>query len=184
MERTLDRAALVAALEAGLSPRFLFFWGHTPKATSVGPWVLSNWFASPFTIDGVTYATNEHWMMAEKARLFGDHVALARVLRADTPGEAKAIGREVRGYDDDVWGAARFDIVARGCEAKFASDEALHDYLVRTGDRVLVEASPRDRIWGIGMSASHPDATDPRKWRGENLLGFALMKARAALAAR
>jgi ribA/ribD-fused uncharacterized protein len=180
----MDRATLIASLERGEEARWLFFWGHTPKGPGVGPWVLSNWFPSPFVIDDITYPTNEHWMMAEKARLFGDRVAHARVLRADTPGEAKAIGREVRGYDDDVWGAARFDIVARGCEAKFASDEALRDYLVRTGDRVLVEASPRDRIWGIGMSASHHDATDPRKWRGENLLGFALMKARAALARR
>ena len=123
-------------------------------------------------------------MMAEKARLFGDHVALARVLRADSPGEAKAIGREVRGYDDARWAAVRFDAVSRGCEAKLRQHEALGQYVLRTGDAVLVEASPRDRIWGIGMSASHPDATDPRKWRGENLLGFALMKARAALAAR
>jgi ribA/ribD-fused uncharacterized protein len=78
----------------------------------------------------------------------------------------------------------RFAAVARGCEAKLRQNEAMGEYALRTGDAVLVEASPRDRIWGIGMSASHPDATDPRRWQGENLLGFALMKARAALAAR
>lgn len=177
----MNRSALIAAVERGEKPRFLFFWGHTPKGGHVGPWVLSNWFPSPFVIDGVTYATNEHWMMAEKARVFGDSVARARVMKAKDPGEAKAIGREVRSFDDDVWDAARFDIVARGCEAKFASDVALRDYLLRTGDAVLVEASPRDRIWGIGLGASNSDATDPRKWRGENLLGFALMQARERL---
>jgi predicted NAD-dependent protein-ADP-ribosyltransferase YbiA (DUF1768 family) len=78
----MDRAALIASVEAGARPRWLFFWGHTAKGPGVGPWVLSNWFPSPFVIDEVEYPTNEHWMMAEKARLFGDHVALARVLRA------------------------------------------------------------------------------------------------------
>jgi ribA/ribD-fused uncharacterized protein len=180
----MDRHALIAAVERGERPRFLFFWGHTPKGPGLGPWILSNWFLSPFVIDGLEYPTNEHWMMAEKARLFGDEVALARVLRAASPGEAKAIGREVRGYDDARWAAVRFAAVARGCEAKLRQNEAMGEYALRTGDAVLVEASPRDRIWGIGMSASHPDATDPRRWQGENLLGFALMKARAALAAR
>jgi ribA/ribD-fused uncharacterized protein len=177
----MDRTALIAAFERGERPRFLFFWGHTPKGRTVGPWVLSNWFPSPFVIDGVTYETNEHWMMAEKARLFGDTVARGRVMKAPSPGEAKAIGREVRQFDDDVWDAARFGIVARGCEAKFAADAALRDYLLQTGDAVLVEASPRDRVWGIGLGASSADANDPRTWRGENLLGFALMEARARL---
>lgn len=179
----MDRAALIASVQAGANPRFLFFWGHTPKGHGAGPWVLSNWYASPFVIDGVTYATNEHWMMSEKARVFGDVVARARMARAETPKEAKAIGREVRNFDDDVWDAARFEIVARGCEAKFDADASLRDYLLRTGDAVLVEASPRDRVWGIGMGASNPDATDPRKWKGENLLGFALMQARERLRA-
>jgi ribA/ribD-fused uncharacterized protein len=179
----MDRSALIAAVERGERPRFLFFWGHTPKGRGAGPWVLSNWFPSPFVIDGVTYATNEHWMMAEKARVFGDAVARARVMKAETPGEAKAIGREVQHFDGDVWDAARFDIVARGCEAKFAADAALRDYLSWTSDAVLVEASPQDRIWGIGLAASDPDASDPRTWRGDNLLGFALMRTRERLRA-
>ncbi|MBX7192658.1 MAG: NADAR family protein [Sandaracinaceae bacterium] len=182
----MDRRDLIARVEAGERPEYLFFWGHTPKPAQsppeVGPWVLSNWFPSPFEIDGVRYATNEHWMMAEKARLFGDDDALAAVLAAETPAEAKAIGRAVRGYDDARWAAVRFERVALGCEAKFASRAALRAYLVGTRSLVLVEASPRDVVWGIGMGASHVDATDPRKWRGLNLLGFALMQARARLA--
>lgn len=123
-------------------------------------------------------------MMAEKARLFGDDAALARVLAAASPAEAKAVGREVRGYDDARWEEARAAAVVRGNLAKFGQNAELGSFLASTGARVLVEASPHDRIWGIGMAASNPDARDPARWRGRNLLGFALMDVRAQLSAR
>lgn len=163
--------------------QFLFFWGHTPKGTSVDASCLSQWFACAFEVEGVSYATAEHFMMAEKARLFGDREALARIVSVKTPAEAKAIGREVRGYDEAAWERARFHSVVRGNFAKFGQNAELRDYLVSTGHRILVEASPRDRIWGIGMGASNPDAHDPARWRGRNLLGFALMEAREKLRA-
>jgi ribA/ribD-fused uncharacterized protein len=87
----------------------------------------------------------------------------------------------VRGFDEEVWAAHRFAIVTDTNVAKFGHDARRRDYLVGTGDRVLVEASPRDRIWGIGLAADHEDATRPERWRGENLLGFALMAAREQL---
>lgn len=162
--------------------RYLFFWGHTPPASGeVGRHVLSQWFPSPFELDGHRYPTAEHWMMAAKARLFGDEEAAARILTAGSPARAKALGREVRGYDDTRWYEHRFEIVVAGSVAKFGSDPGLRAYLVGTGDRVLVEASPRDRIWGIGLSADDPAAQDPARWRGQNLLGFALMEARSRL---
>lgn len=120
-------------------------------------------------------------MMAEKARLFGDEYHLDLILAAATPGEAKKLGRHVHGFQDEVWNQHRLDIVARGSVAKFSSDELIRDYLIGTGDRVLVEASPRDRIWGIGMGKNNPSAERPSQWRGKNLLGFALMQARAEL---
>lgn len=79
-------------------------------------------------------------------------------------------------------GHGRVDIVRRGSVAKFKSTEVLRAYLVGTGKRVLVEASPRDRIWGVGMGRSNPLIERPSEWRGQNLLGFALMQARAELA--
>jgi ribA/ribD-fused uncharacterized protein len=120
-------------------------------------------------------------MMAGKARLFGDPAAAERILAARTPAEAKNLGREVQGFDEKVWEAARFEIVVAGSTAKFGQDPALRAYLVGTGSRVLVEASPLDRVWGIGLAADDPRAADPAGWRGLNLLGFALMEARAAL---
>lgn len=177
---TRDR--LVEHLAKGHAVDFLFFWGHTQKREGVvDASCLSQWFPAPFVIDGVRYATAEHFMMAEKARLFRDAEALPRVLAAPTPADAKAVGREVRGYDDAAWEAARFAAVVRGNVAKFGQSDALRSFLLGTGDRILVEASPRDRVWGIGMGASNPDARDPARWRGRNLLGFALMEAREQL---
>jgi hypothetical protein len=121
-------------------------------------------------------------MMAEKARLFGDASALGKILAAGSPAEAKNLGRLVRGFDDAVWNAARFEVVVRAGVAKFGHEAGMRDYLLGTANRVLVEASPRDVIWGIGLSAGNERAADPRRWRGRNLLGFALMEARERLA--
>ncbi|MEM6930512.1 MAG: NADAR family protein [Myxococcota bacterium] len=172
---------LKARDERGEPTKFLLFWGHTPKGPTVGPWVFSQWFDSDFEHDGDAYPTAEHFMMAEKARLFSDREALEAILDCTDPGKAKALGRRVRGFDEAAWRAARFDIVVRGNLAKFGQDDALRTYLLETGDRVLVEASPRDRIWGIGMGARNPDARHPAAWRGTNLLGFALMVVRDRL---
>ncbi|MGF1426022.1 NADAR family protein [Kitasatospora sp. LaBMicrA B282] len=177
-----DLAALVAS---GTRPKYLFFWGHRPQRDgSIGTGSLSQWWPSRFTVDGVDYGSAEHWMMAHKARLFGDAETEARILLARTPAEAKKLGRLVRGFDEERWAAARFDLVVAGNVAKFGQDEALRDYLLGTGTRVLVEASPVDRVWGIGLAAHDPGADDPDRWRGLNLLGFALMAARAELAGR
>lgn len=176
------RERLAAHLASGGTADFLFFWGHTPKrADAVDAACLSQWFPRGFTLDAVRYRTAEHWMMAEKARLFRDEAALGRILAAETPADAKKIGREVRGFDGAVWGAARSEAVVRGNVAKFGEHADLGAFLRATGDRVLVEASPRDRVWGIGMGASNPDARAPSRWRGLNLLGFALMEARSRL---
>ncbi|MBS2015400.1 MAG: NADAR family protein [Deltaproteobacteria bacterium] len=176
------RQSLIDHLDSGASVDFLFFWGHTPKAPgAVDASCLSQWFPCSFVVDGTTYPTAEHFMMAEKARLFRDDAALAAILACKTPAEAKALGRTVKGYDDQAWGRARSLAVVQGNVAKFGQNDAFRRFLLGTRDRVLVEASPRDRIWGIGMGASNPDARVPARWRGSNLLGFALMEARAKL---
>jgi ribA/ribD-fused uncharacterized protein len=129
----------------------------------------------------VRYASAEHYMMAAKARLFRDDDALAQILAAKSPAQAKALGRAVRNFNEEAWVRARSEAVVRGNLAKFGAHADLRAFLVGTGDRVLVEASPRDRIWGIGLGAANPAAENPQKWRGENLLGFALMEARERL---
>ncbi len=178
--RSVDE--LIRLHRAGRGAQYLCFWGHKPKHSGrVDRSCLSNWFPAPFELEGVHYATTEHYMMAGKARLFGDADMLAEILAAASPMAAKKLGRKVRNFEDGVWKRHCFDIVVAGNFAKFGQNEALGRYLLATGDAVLVEASPRDRIWGIGMGASNPKARDPERWRGRNLLGFALMEVRARL---
>ncbi|PZT70439.1 DUF1768 domain-containing protein [Streptomyces sp. SW4] len=177
-----SREALLERVRAGARIKYLYFWGHRPRPDGrLGPGCLSQWWPSPFTVDGVEYATAEHWMMAAKARLFADADAERRVLAAAHPAEAKKAGRLVRGFDEERWARERFGIVVEGSVHKFASDPALRRFLLDTGDRVLVEASPVDRVWGIGLAAGDEAAADPERWRGPNLLGFALMAARERL---
>ncbi|MFC1429589.1 NADAR family protein [Streptacidiphilus sp. N1-3] len=182
--RARSREELAGMTAAGARPKWLMFWGHQPQPDrSVGPGCLSQWWPSRFSVDGVEYATAEHWMMAGKARLFGDGQAVPGILAARTPAEAKNLGRLVRGFDDERWRVERFELVVAGNVAKFGQDPALRAYLLGTANRVLVEASPRDQVWGIGLGAANERATDPARWRGQNLLGFALMEARARLTA-
>jgi ribA/ribD-fused uncharacterized protein len=180
--RARSVAELTAAVEGGERPTWLHFWGHTPRGAGPGPWVLSQWWPAAFRAeDGTELGSAEHWMMWRKALLFGDAEVADQVLAARTPAEAKDLGRRVRGFDDDVWTDHRWEVVVAGSVLKFGADPVLRDYLLGTRNRVLVEASPRDRIWGIGLAADSPYAEQPGHWRGLNLLGFALMEARARL---
>ncbi|WP_073950323.1 NADAR family protein [Streptomyces kebangsaanensis] len=177
-----SRESLVKAVRAGRPVKYLHFWGHRPRPDGrVGASCLSQWWPSPFVVDGVPYATAEHWMMAGKARLFADAEAERLVLAARHPAEAKKAGRLVRGFDELTWERERFRIVAEGSVHKFTAHPELRDFLLATGDRVLVEASPVDRVWGIGLAATDEAAAHPERWRGPNLLGFALMEARHRL---
>ncbi|TXS57152.1 NADAR family protein [Streptomyces sp. t39] len=181
----MGKDELVERAAAGQRIEYLHFWGHAPRRDGrIGPSCLSQWWPSPFEAGGVRYATAEHWMMAAKARLFGDAEAEQRALRARSPAEAKKAGRTVRGFDENTWKRERFGIVREGSVHKFGQDAELAAFLLATGDRVLVEASPLDRIWGIGLAADDERAEDPARWRGLNLLGFALMEAREELRAR
>lgn len=181
MTYTLDW--LLETTANGEHPDYLFFWGHQPgKNGQLTAACFSQWWASPFAVGGVQYKTAEHWMMAQKARLFSDEDVFERVINARSPGAAKALGRQVRGFDDGLWREKRTEIVVQGSVHKFGQHPALNEFLQNTHDRVLVEASPVDSIWGIGLAADNALAQEPRTWQGLNLLGFALMETRAILA--
>jgi ribA/ribD-fused uncharacterized protein len=163
---------------AGEELNYLFFWGHQRGKSGITAACFSQWYEAPFIIDGRRYPTAEHFMMAEKAALFGDDATRARVLLAPNPAAAKALGRQVQGFDNDLWLEHRFSIVFRANEAKFAQNSDLRQFLRQTGSRILVEASPVDSIWGIGLAHDDEEAKNPNLWRGLNLLGFALMRVR------
>jgi ribA/ribD-fused uncharacterized protein len=173
---------LLAALDDGTDPDYLMFWGHQPPADGgVSKSCLSQWWPAPFTVAGLSYPTAEHYMMAGKATLFGDAGLAEQIRLSGHPRDAKALGRQVRGFDEERWAAARFGIVVAGSLAKFAQYPALRDFLLATGDQVLVEASAGDRVWGIGLPAADARSATPHTWQGLNLLGFALMEARHQL---
>ncbi len=178
----LSLSALQDRVRAGERFTYRYFYGHTPRGDGrLSNAVFSQFYPSQFEIDGRAYAWAEQWMMACKARLFGDDQALLRILNAPTPNACKKIGREVRGFDDALWNDKRFAVVLSGSLAKFRQDPDLRRFLMDTGDEILVEAAPRDRVWGIGLGRDHTDARNPLKWRGQNLLGFALVHAREVL---
>ncbi len=173
---------LKKAYNAGQKMKFLFFWKPTPAADGhICESCLGQWWESRFEADGVEYTYAEQYMMAEKARMFGDKEMLAKIMEASHPKEMKAYGRAVRGFDKAAWDNACYEIVKKGNLAKFTQNPELLAFLFTTGNRILVEASPMDRIWGIGMGKNNPDAENPLKWRGRNLLGFALTEVRTQL---
>jgi ribA/ribD-fused uncharacterized protein len=178
----LDVEALRAAAGRGQELQYRFFWGHRARPDGrITDSCFSQWWSCGFDVAGQRYTSAEQFMMAEKARLFGDGESRARILSTDDPAHAKKLGRGVLGFDEGRWTEARFELVTRGNLAKFGQDESLRRHLLSTGDAVLVEASPTDTVWGIGLAADHPDARSPSGWRGLNLLGFALVRARAIL---
>jgi len=174
--------ALRQEYQKGNRYKYLFFWGHTPPADgSVNQSCLSQWWMQSFEVDGIRYSCAEQYMMAEKARLFQDGDMLEQIMLAKSPKEMKAYGRAVRSFDKSVWDTHCYRIVKTASKAKFSQNPELLQFLLATYNRILVEASPRDRIWGIGMGKSNPDAENPMKWRGHNLLGFALTETRDEL---
>lgn len=153
---------------------FVFFW----KISDANGW-LSNWSNHSFKDhDGNHFATAEHYLMFEKAKLMKDSQAMQKVLLAKSPEEAKKLGRSVKNWDESAWVNNREKIMLRGLELKLAAHPELQQLLSSTAGKVIAEASPYDVIWGIGLARSHQHVTKPKLWRGENLLGKMWMRLR------
>ena len=142
---------------------------------------LSNWYLSPFASDGLHFSSMEQYMMHRKALCFQDADAAQEILSTDSVGKIKALGRAVRNYDDLIWNGLRQIAVYQGLLEKFRQNEDLRAALLGTGDAVLAECAVRDRIWGIGLSMKDERRFQMEAWRGQNLLGFALMMVRENL---
>ncbi len=129
---------------------FLFFWGHTVK-DEITKSCFSQWFPCQFEENGIVYKTAEQYMMAHKAKLFDDNEILEKILKSETPNEAKSLGRKVKNFDSEVWDEHKYEILKQANILKFSQNQELKDFLLSTYDKILVEASPYDTIWGIGM---------------------------------
>ena len=142
---------------------------------------LSNWYPSDFTVNGISFSSMEQYMMYQKALRFGDTKIADKILATDDVAKIKKLGREVQGYDDSVWNGVRQIIVYEGLTAKFSQNEDLKAKLLETKDVILAECAVRDKIWGIGLSITDEQRFDKDKWKGQNLLGYALMLVREHL---
>lgn len=161
---------------------FLFFWGHQPSRDgTITKTCFSQWWMSSFKVDGIEYKSAEHFMMAKKAALFEDFEIMNKIIKANSPADVKKLGREVKNYNDTIWLENRYEIVKTGNFYKFSQNLELHKFLLNTNEKILVEASPVDAIWGIGLASDHKNANNPKEWKGLNLLGFALMEVRDEL---
>ncbi len=175
---------IIARYNAGEKLDFVFFWKPLHNADgSLSEGCLGQWWMSDFEIDGVRYNCAEQYMMAEKARLFPNNEQLLKncIMQAADPALHKQYGRQVKNFDADKWSSVSKAVVVKGNYAKFSQNEQLKQYLLSTGDKILVEASPYDAIWGIKLEASDPQALNPNWWKGTNHLGFALMQVRDML---
>lgn len=139
---------------------------------------MSNWFLSDFTIDGVNFTSMEQYMMYSKAVCFNDKVIAAQILNTQDVAHIKELGRSVLGYNENIWNGMRQIIIYEGLLAKFTQNDSIREQLKNTGNAILAECAVRDCIWGIGLAMDNPKRLDISQWRGQNLLGYALMMVR------
>ncbi len=170
---------LQKACAEGKTFRYTMFW--KPEPSPDGQFIescLGQWWKSDFWSVAHTYCCMEQFMMAGKAELFGDEEVRKQILACEDPKTIKALGRKVKNFDEAVWNQVKYSIVLNGNFLKFTQNPKLREYLLSTGDDILVEASPLDAVWGIRMGKTNENARNPLKWKGQNLLGFALMEVR------
>ena len=169
----LDRLKIVKLHKQIPEDSFTFFWR---EFSCYG--YLSNWYPCKFTLNGTHYNCSEQYMMEQKAILFDDQITKNMIMSANHPREQKRLGRKVKNFDKHVWLEHCERKVMSGLLAKFLQNEKLTHNLLSTGETMLVEASPYDNVWGIGLHATDPRAKYMQRWRGQNKLGFLLMVVR------
>lgn len=142
---------------------------------------LSNWYMSDFVADNIKFTSMEQYMMYKKAQLFNDKEIMQEILSTDNVGKIKMFGRSVKNYDEVMWNGVRQIVVYEGLYAKFSQNESLREKLLATENDILAECAVSDCIWGIGLAMNDDKRLSTEKWRGQNLLGFAIMQVREKL---
>ncbi|WP_459195698.1 NADAR family protein [Wukongibacter baidiensis] len=177
-----DLKSLINDYNKDQNLNYIFFWGHQPgKNGKIKKSCFSQWWMSDFSTGLNTYCCMEQYMMAEKARLFGDKEIEEKIMECRDQKNIKELGRKVRNFDGEIWNKIKYSIILNGNYNKFIQNDDLREFLISTGDKIIVEASPYDKVWGIGMLSSDEGVENPNNWRGENLLGFGLMEVREEL---
>jgi ribA/ribD-fused uncharacterized protein len=154
-----------------ITDKYVFFWGSE----------FSNWFACKFRYKSITFFNSEQAFMWEKAVFFGDMESAEKILKTPSPSECKALGKKVKNFDAAIWLTEGYKVMFSVNLAKFNQNHRLKDTLISTGNKIIVEASPYDVIWGIGLGSEDDRCLDETQWRGQNLLGKVLMDVRKRL---
>jgi hypothetical protein len=142
---------------------------------------LSQWHMRNFTREGIVFNCCEQFMMYSKAKLFDDKDSMKLIMESDDPYYHKKIGRQVKNYNDDIWKNVSRYVVFVGNLAKFSQNKDLKDKLLSTGKKILVEASPYDKLWGVGLDSWNDNILDEKLWQGQNWLGKELRIVREQL---
>lgn len=151
-----------------ITDKYVFFFGG----------ICSQWVPSKFIIDGIEYNCAEQYMMAQKALFFKDKEQQQKIMNTDNPRDQKYYGRQVKNFDDKEWSKISRGVVYKGNMAKFTQNLDMLEELISYGNRKIVEASPTDTIWGIGLAVNDPKIHDEKNWRGTNWLGETIMEVR------
>ena len=131
--------------------KYIFFWSHKKIEGKLTKSCFSQWYDCSFVVNGIKYYTAEQYMMSQKALLFNDKETNNIIMKEKDPRTYKKLGRLVKNFSPEIWDKNKFEIVVNGNIAKFSQNEDLKQFLLNTKDKILVEASPHDKIWGIGM---------------------------------
>ena len=145
--------------------------------------IPSQWYPSPFTIDGVRFVNCEQRMMYMKGKVFGDEEAMREVMLTEDPKRHKEIGRSVKNFDVDTWSAKAYQVVVEANYAKYSQNPELRQFLIDSGSRKFVECAPYDKIWGNGLNITQSLQSPEAMWEGTNLLGKAIMDVREMILA-
>ena len=154
-----------------ITDKYVFFWGSE----------FSNWFECKFKYKNLTFLNSEQAFMWEKAVFFGDMETAEKILLTPSPNQNKKLGRKVKNFNAEKWLRDGYEVMIAVNMAKFSQNSRLKAILLSTEDKIIVEASPYDTIWGIGLYWEDDRVLDENKWRGQNLLGKALMEVREKL---
>lgn len=152
----------------------ILFYGRRP--------IYSNFVMTMFKVDGRQFNCTEQYFQYQKAKYFDDQPTAGQIMKTGSPARQKKLGRSVKGYDEQRWRQIRMKVMEDGCMAKFTQNQKAKETLLATGDKILVECTPNDRVWGNGLHLSDKRALCPKKWRGTNLMGQVLMKVRNLVA--
>lgn len=170
--------SIIEERQEGEIRELISFWRPRQLGNQVDKSCFSQWYMIDFYVGYMQYCCMEQYMMSKKAELFGDVNMMKMIMDTDKADEIQKYGRRVKNFDEEIWNRFKFPIVLTGNYYKFSQIPELRRFLLGTGNALLVEASPYDKVWGIGLKADDERALNPDTWKGKNLLGFALMEVR------